>query len=131
MTPLSHRHDHRIPTLLASAALAGAISLVPPPVDAGEGTRRDRFRRSGTLQAEELASQARSALAASAAATEAPTGFDNLTNGYLPQGPPFDTIEEDNVQALRSFNDNRFIFEEVEAAGDGLGPTFNAQSCRE
>ncbi len=31
----------------------------------------------------------------------------------------------------RSFNDNRFIFEEVESAADGLGPTYNAQSCRE
>ncbi len=33
--------------------------------------------------------------------------------------------------ALRSFNDNRFIFEEVETVGDGLGPTYNAQSCGE
>ena len=33
--------------------------------------------------------------------------------------------------ALRSFNDNRFIFEEVETIQDGLGPTYNAQSCRE
>jgi CxxC motif-containing protein (DUF1111 family) len=32
---------------------------------------------------------------------------------------------------LRSFNDNRFIFEEVETVEDGLGPTYNAQSCRE
>ena len=32
---------------------------------------------------------------------------------------------------LRSFNDNRFIFEEVETVDDGLGPTYNAQSCRE
>ena len=63
--------------------------------------------------------------------TEAPTGFDNLTNGYLPQGPAFDTINGDNVVALRSFNDNRFIFEEVETVADGVGPTYNAQSCRE
>ena len=33
--------------------------------------------------------------------------------------------------ALRSFNDNRFVFEEVETTADGLGPTYNAQSCRE
>ena len=63
--------------------------------------------------------------------TEAPTGFDNRTNGFSPQGPPFDSINEDNVVPLRSFNDNRFIFEEVEAVVDGLGPTYNAQSCRE
>ena len=31
----------------------------------------------------------------------------------------------------RSFNDNRFIFEEVEVIADGLGPTYNAQSCAE
>jgi CxxC motif-containing protein (DUF1111 family) len=62
---------------------------------------------------------------------EAPTGFDNQTNGYLEQGPPFDELDEDSVVALRSFNDNRFTFEEVEGAEDGLGPTFNAQSCRE
>src|SRR6185312_11464644 len=62
---------------------------------------------------------------------EAPTGFDNRTNGFDAQGPAFDTLTEDTVVALRSFNDNRFVFEEVEKIGDGLGPTYNAQSCRE
>lgn len=63
--------------------------------------------------------------------TEAPTGFDNLTNGFNEQGPEFETLNEANVVPLRSHNDNRFIFEEVETVDDGLGPTFNAQSCRE
>ncbi|MEO8630673.1 MAG: hypothetical protein ABI612_21630, partial [Betaproteobacteria bacterium] len=63
--------------------------------------------------------------------TEAPAGFDNVTNGFLPQGPDFITINANNVVAGRSFNDNRFIFEEVEGIADGLGPTYNAQSCRE
>lgn len=62
---------------------------------------------------------------------EAPTGFDNRTNGFDPQGPAFDGLTEDTVVALRSFNDNRFVFEEVEKVADGLGPTYNAQSCRE
>jgi CxxC motif-containing protein (DUF1111 family) len=62
---------------------------------------------------------------------EAPAAFDNRTNGFDVQGPAFDTLDEDNVVALRSFNDNRFVFEEVEHVADGLGPTFNAQSCRE
>jgi CxxC motif-containing protein (DUF1111 family) len=62
---------------------------------------------------------------------EAPAAFDNRTNGFDPQGPDFATLEEDAVVPLRSFNDNRFIFEEVETVADGLGPTFNAQSCRE
>jgi len=62
---------------------------------------------------------------------EAPAAFDNLTNGFDPQGPDFATLEDDAVVPLRSFNDNRFIFEEVEQIADGLGPTYNAQSCRE
>ncbi len=62
---------------------------------------------------------------------EAPTGFDNRTNGFDPQGPSFDDLTEDSAVALRSFNDNRFVFEEVEKVADGLGPTYNAQSCRE
>ncbi len=63
--------------------------------------------------------------------TDAATGFDSLTNGFDPQGPDFETLNEDNVVAGRSFNDNRFVFEEVEFVADGLGPTYNAQSCRE
>jgi CxxC motif-containing protein (DUF1111 family) len=62
---------------------------------------------------------------------EAPAAFDNRTNGFDPQGPAFDDIDEETVVPLRSFNDNRFIFEEVEGVADGLGPTFNAQACRE
>jgi hypothetical protein len=45
------------------------------------------------------------------------------------QGPDFETLDDDNVVALASFNDNRFIFEEREGPDDGLGPTYNAQSC--
>lgn len=66
-----------------------------------------------------------------AAPSEAPTGFDNMTNGFTEQGAPFEELTAATVVPLRSFNDNRFIFEEVETIEDGLGPTFNAQSCRE
>src|SRR5262249_36920694 len=59
----------------------------------------------------------------------AETGFDDLTNGYFEQGPDFDTITEDNVEPLRSYNDGRFIFEEKETVEEGLGPTYNTQSC--
>ncbi|HUQ08871.1 MAG TPA: di-heme oxidoredictase family protein [Steroidobacteraceae bacterium] len=62
---------------------------------------------------------------------EAPAAFDNRTNGFDVQGPAFGTLNEDTVVPLRSFNDNRFIFEEFETVADGLGPTFNAQACRE
>ena len=66
-----------------------------------------------------------------AAASQAVTGFDSVTNGFDPQGPDFGAITDGTVVPLNSFNDNRFIFEEVERTADGLGPTYNAQSCRE
>ncbi len=68
---------------------------------------------------------------AAAAAAEAAAGFDSATNGFDPQGPDFGGITDGSVVPLNSFNDNRFIFEEVERTADGLGPTYNAQSCRE
>lgn len=61
----------------------------------------------------------------------AKAGFDNLTNGFAPQGPAFNTIDKNNVIPDRSFNDGRFVFEEVETLVEGLGPTYNTQSCRE
>jgi CxxC motif-containing protein (DUF1111 family) len=67
-----------------------------------------RFQHSGNTSPESSAT--------AAPLTEAPTGFDSKTNGFLPQG---------------SFDDNRSIFEEVETVADGLGPTYNAQSCSE
>ena len=96
--------------------------------------RMDRFRRVGVPEDELPAAPRLGAGVLSAfrsGVTEAPTGFDNLTNGFSPQGPPYDTLDEDTVVPLRSFNDNRFIFEEAEGVEDGLGPTYNAQSCRE
>ena len=59
------------------------------------------------------------------------TGYDNLTNGFAPQGPAFITIDENNVIPDRSFNDGRFVFEGVDDLAAGNGPTYNAQSCRE
>jgi CxxC motif-containing protein (DUF1111 family) len=87
--------------------------------------RSQQFQHSGRTQDEGGGDLSREQF------TEAPTGFDNLTNGFSPQGPAFDTLDEDDVVPLRSFSDNRFIFEEVETTADGLGPTYNAQSCRE
>jgi CxxC motif-containing protein (DUF1111 family) len=88
-------------------------------------TRRERFRHDSRIDPE------RASGAAAGAPSEAPTGFDDQTNGFRDQGPPFDSINENNVVPLRSFNDNRFIFEEVESVGDGLGPTYNGTSCVE
>ena len=49
----------------------------------------------------------------------AQTGFDNLTNGFAPQGPDFDKLNEDNVVPTRSFTDGRVVCEEVERQDDG------------
>jgi len=122
--------------IVAIAALAASPSAV------SQDKRMQRFRHSGSVFAEDAATSTADADTQSNARgvtqsstqdiyTEAPAGFDNRTNGFSPQGPAFDTIDEDTVVALRSFNDNRFIFEETEHKSDGLGPTYNGTSCVE
>src|SRR5207244_2436733 len=48
--------------------------------------------------------------------TEAPSGFDNQTNGLIEQ---------------TEFSHLKHVFEEVDTIADGLGPVYNAQSCAE
>src|ERR1700738_4554012 len=48
--------------------------------------------------------------------SEAPTGFDNKSNGL---------VDDTTHQA------DQDKFDEVEGVADGLGPLYNAQSCRE
>lgn len=48
--------------------------------------------------------------------SEAPAGFDNITNGHTTQ---------------TQFDLDRDTFDEVELIEDGLGPVYNAQACRE
>ncbi|HVH67193.1 MAG TPA: di-heme oxidoredictase family protein [Gemmatimonadales bacterium] len=52
----------------------------------------------------------------SPSAAEAPTGFDNKSNGVV----------DDSTHAA-----DQDAFDEVEDIADGLGPLYNAQSCRE
>ena len=87
--------------------------------------RRLRFSNNGASRMKTMRLHRRPELLKRQAAS------NNLTNGFDPQGPDYESLNEDNVVPLRSFNDNRFIFEEVEEIADGLGPTYNAQSCRE
>lgn len=122
----------------AAALLIGTLAPVVQTQDSQSGQqdrqRRERFRHNGTIDDEgepSGRSEGRGRQDRSDQAAEAPTGFDNQTNGFDEQGPVFESITEDTVVPLRSFNDNRFIFEEVETVVDGLGPTYNAQSCRE
>jgi hypothetical protein len=50
------------------------------------------------------------------AAVDAPTGFDNLTNGF---------------ESQTQFDLDRATFEQREEIADGLGPVYNAQACSE
>lgn len=50
------------------------------------------------------------------AATEAPAGFDNVTNGFTSQA---------------QFDLDREVFDAAEEIDEGLGPVYNAQACRE
>jgi CxxC motif-containing protein (DUF1111 family) len=59
-------------------------------------------------------------------ATEAPAAFDNQTNGFEPQGTPVTTTPTPG-----NFEADKFIFEIVDDIPRGLGPVYNAQSCRE
>jgi CxxC motif-containing protein (DUF1111 family) len=49
------------------------------------------------------------------AITEAPTGFDDVTNGHITQ---------------EKFDANKEIFDEVEEIDEGLGPVYNQGSCK-
>jgi Tol biopolymer transport system component len=60
--------------------------------------------------------------------TEAPAAFDNTTNGFEPQGSP---VQPNTTPTPNTFETDKFIFEVVDQIPDGLGPVYNAQSCRE
>src|SRR5215468_1366508 len=65
--------------------------------------------------------------------TDAPTtdlnrDTDDLFNGFGAKGTPIDECVSPPV-ANRSFEDNKFIFNEIETDDDGLGPTYNAPGC--
>src|SRR5262245_29969549 len=53
---------------------------------------------------------------------------DELFNGFGTKGTPVDECVADPVP-LRSFEDNKFIFNENEGVEDGLGPVYNAPGC--
>ena len=117
--------NHLKITLLFVLGMIVVVSTQNQPRDTRDDRRRQRFSHDGVADHEASGFETRVVV------REAPTGFDGRTNGFNPQGPAFDTLNEDNVVPLRSMNDNRFIFEEAETIADGLGPTYNGQSCRE
>src|SRR6476661_5534821 len=95
----------KLVTSLTVFALLVGVLLVP--AFQGQFSNLDRFRHLGFLRGEDedRSNDQQNRIHA----TEAPTGFDNLPNGFDKQGPDFETLDEDNVKALASFNDNRFI----------------------
>src|SRR5438132_3671147 len=84
------------------ALLFFAMAMVLPEALTSAGER-------GSLNQSSLDAQAQ-------APTEAPTGFDNRTNGFVSQS---------------QFEADQAIFNEREDIADGLGPVYNAQSCGE
>ena len=118
-------------TWVTVALVACLLPLLVSNMVSGQASSPDQRRRTRFTPTAQVDPEAPSSLSAAAAPTAAPAGFSNLTNGFDPQGPDFNTLNEDTAVALRSFNDNRFTFEETETVADGLGPTYNAQSCRE
>ena len=107
---------------LGVAALAWSLTDQHSVSAAGQAPdRRDQQRRQtftpATAADDEAPALRTAAVAAAVAApVEALAAFDNVTNGFA-------------IQAI--FDANRETFEEVEVIADGLGPTYNAQSCRE
>ncbi|HEV7892755.1 MAG TPA: di-heme oxidoredictase family protein [Pyrinomonadaceae bacterium] len=67
-------------------------------------------------------------IAHSQSPTEAPAGFDNLTNNFEPQGTP---VPPNTNPVPGDFESDKFIFDIFDKIEDGLGPVYNAQSCRE
>lgn len=108
---------------LTIIATTGALIGISWSQSSNDDSRRVAFQHNGKVDKETGPP--------AVGVTEALTGFDNLTNGYLEQGRAFELINESNVKPGRSFNDNRFVFEEVEGLDEGIGPTYNAQACRE
>ena len=113
--------------ILAAVALSGQKSSEPGAIITyGAKSRTQRFQHNGFVAPEGPAGAVGNR---ATGGQEALTGYDNLTNGFLKQGPDYQTINAHNVVPLRSYNDGRFVFEEVESPAEGLGPTYNAQSC--
>jgi CxxC motif-containing protein (DUF1111 family) len=72
-------------------------------------------------------------VAGSQTVTNAPTTdlnrlTDDLFNGFGAKGSPIDECAGEPVPG-RSFEDNKFIYNEIETVDDGLGPVYNAPGC--
>ncbi|HJP93106.1 MAG TPA: di-heme oxidoredictase family protein [Pyrinomonadaceae bacterium] len=57
-------------------------------------------------------------------------GFDDVTNGLIPQGATPDPCASP-APTPGTFLVDKSVFDDVDEIDDGLGPVYNAQSCRE
>src|SRR5260221_10016118 len=84
-----------------SIIFAGDLHSQGSAGPSASSTRAQRFSHNGRTADEGSASffdrQGRTGGTGNTGATEAPAGFDNLTNGFTPQGPPFEKLTSDNV----------------------------------
>jgi CxxC motif-containing protein (DUF1111 family) len=93
--------------MFVSASLLLSVSLIFTACSASrDGTSQEPSDPSAAVVAE--------AAIVAAAVTEAPTGFDNKTNGFCTQ------VQMDAARA---------VFDEIEGPADGLGPCYNLTSC--
>ena len=95
-----------LPLGIAAVFVAAITSSLHGQFHQGDQARRERFRVRGPTNDEGPAgSFERSGRKVSPGVeiTEAPTGFDNLTNGFDGQGRPFEEINEDTVVPLRCY----------------------------
>jgi CxxC motif-containing protein (DUF1111 family) len=106
----AHHNLFAVSLLLPASLLLGACSR-----DASSEGQLDEASTAVAEAAVTISTDA--TVISNAAITEAPTGFDNLSNGFATAA---EMIAAQDVFA-----------NEVEEIADGLGPVYNAQSCRE
>ena len=88
--------------------------------------RASRFRHSGTVDMENAG-----AIVEAARLSEAPTGFDNRTNGFMRRARRSTRSTKTTSSRCARSTTTASSSRRSRSVADGLGPTYNAQSCRE
>jgi CxxC motif-containing protein (DUF1111 family) len=112
--------------LLTAALATAGVTLLVLPGSAAAGSGRPSVSGLGTGPGTVYVPSVSSAAARptdAVAAREAPRGLGS--NGHLPTG------SVDDAAGAGTFYAAMKIFDQVEVRADGLGPVYNAQSCRE
>src|SRR5947209_3008317 len=112
-----------------AAGTTGTFSYTDAdPADAGSTTTANSTT-AATASADTASTDVALTCPPAPAPTKAPADYDNKTNGLIPQGTP---VPPNTDPKPGTFEADKFIFSQVdEITPDGLGPVYNAQSCRE